>query len=101
MDVRATRVPTGSPLDALHATADHQQVLQAARDAEERAREVMREYESMTTTRIAALPPDRRTAALDAIHDVLVRHAVDRVEIAYRTTIVTTAPADGTSFTRP
>ena len=57
VDVRATRVPTGTPLDALHATADHHRVLQAARDAEERARQVMREYESMTTTRIAALPP--------------------------------------------
>ena len=40
---------------------------------------------------IAGLPPDRRKAAVDAIRDVLVRHAVDEVEVTYRTTIVTTA----------
>ena len=38
---------------------------------------------------IAGLPPDRREAALAAIHDVLVRHAVGEVEMTSRTTIVT------------
>jgi SAM-dependent methyltransferase len=52
-------------------------------------------------SRLAALPPDRRRAALAAIRDVLVRHDVGKVEITYRTTIVTAAPADGTSRTRP
>ncbi len=52
-------------------------------------------------SRLAALPPDRRKAAMDELHGVLVKHAVEEVEIGYRTTIVTTAPADGTSFTRP
>jgi SAM-dependent methyltransferase len=52
-------------------------------------------------SRLAALPPDRREVALAAIADVLSRHEVGEVEIAYRTTIVTAAPADGTSRTRP
>ncbi|MFC4857967.1 hypothetical protein ACFPCV_31080 [Actinophytocola glycyrrhizae] len=57
VDVRAAQQPTGSPLDALGATADHQHQLRAAKDAEERARQVMRQYHSMTTARVAALPP--------------------------------------------
>lgn len=57
VDVRAAQVPTGTPLDAVNATADHQHQVQAARDAEERARQVMRTYQAMTTARIAALPP--------------------------------------------
>jgi SAM-dependent methyltransferase len=60
---------------------------------------VMAAYASFS--RLAALPPDRLQAALDELRGVLERHAVEQVEIGYRTTIVTTAPADGTSFTRP
>ena len=40
---------------------------------------------------IAGLPPDRREAALAAIHDVLVRHEVGEVEIGLTTTIITAA----------
>lgn len=57
VDVRALATPTGDPLDAFNATVDHHRALRAAKDAEERAREVMRQYQTMTTTRIAALPP--------------------------------------------
>lgn len=57
VDVRVLATPTGDPLDAFNATVDHHHALRAAKDAEERAREVMRQYQTMTTTRIAALPP--------------------------------------------
>jgi hypothetical protein len=57
VDVRVLATPTGDPLDAFNATVDHHRALRAAKDAEERAREVMRQYQTMTTTRIAALPP--------------------------------------------
>lgn len=57
VDVRVLATPSGDPLDAFNATVDHHRALRAAKDAEERAREVMRQYQTMTTTRIAALPP--------------------------------------------
>jgi hypothetical protein len=57
VDVRAPQIPTGGPIDILNSTVDYHHQVQAARDAEERARQVMREYETMTVGRIAALPP--------------------------------------------
>ena len=38
---------------------------------------------------LAGLPDDRRAAALEAIRDVLARHAVGEVEVRYTTTVVT------------
>jgi hypothetical protein len=57
VDVQAPQIPTGGPIDILNSTVDYHHQVQAARDAEERARQVMREYETMTVGRIAALPP--------------------------------------------
>lgn len=57
VDVRAPQIPTGGPIDVLNSTVDYNHQLQAAKDAEEQARQVMREYESMTVGRISALPP--------------------------------------------
>lgn len=57
VDVRAPQIPTGGPIDILNSTVDYHHQLQAAKDAEEQARQVMRQYEAMTVGRIAALPP--------------------------------------------
>lgn len=53
----APQVPVGDLNDLFHATEDFQHQQQAAHDAEQEARRVMREYETMSTGRIAALPP--------------------------------------------
>ena len=57
VDVRAPQIPTGGPIDVLNSTVDYHHQLRAAKDAEEQARQVMREYETMTVGRISALPP--------------------------------------------
>lgn len=57
VDVRAAQVPTGGPIDVLNSTVDHYHQQRLAKDAEEKARQVMREYEIMTTERVGALPP--------------------------------------------
>jgi hypothetical protein len=57
VDTRATRVPTGGPTDVLANITDLQQIQHDAQGAEDRARQVMREYESMTLERIATLRP--------------------------------------------
>jgi hypothetical protein len=57
VDVHPMQIPTGNPADVLSVTEDHHHQLEAARDARTRARQVMRDYEAMTTDRVAALPP--------------------------------------------
>ena len=57
VDLRAARLPTGNPADVLGNTVDYQHAQAEAKDAEEKARQVMRQYQTMTTDRIGALPP--------------------------------------------
>ncbi|MCA1655720.1 MAG: hypothetical protein LC635_04600, partial [Pseudonocardiaceae bacterium] len=57
VDARPVQIPSGSPLDVLNATEDYHEQQAAAKDAEERARQVMRDYQTMTTDRIEAMPP--------------------------------------------
>jgi hypothetical protein len=57
VDARAPQIPTGTPNDILTSTVDYHDQLRAAKDAEERARQVMRAYQDMTADRIANLPP--------------------------------------------
>jgi hypothetical protein len=49
--------PTGGPIDVLNSTVDVDHQLRVAKEAEERARQVMRAYEATTVERVAALPP--------------------------------------------
>jgi EspG family len=49
--------PTGSPADIVMSTVDQQRMRQQAKDAEEQARQVMRQYQETTAARLAALPP--------------------------------------------
>jgi hypothetical protein len=55
--VETPRFPTGSPIDVLDSTVDYYYQLRAVKDAEEQARQVMRDYETMTVERITSLPP--------------------------------------------
>lgn len=67
--------PTGSLIDMVNATRDYHEQLQAAKDAEEQARRVMRDYESMTSDRVAAMPPlspPPRLVAADAADTIVV-----------------------------
>lgn len=57
VDTRAAQEPTGGLIDIINSTVDYQRQQQAAKEAEEQARRVMRQYEAMTTDRIRALPP--------------------------------------------
>jgi hypothetical protein len=57
VDARTTLAPTGGLADVLNSTVDFHNRQRMAKDAEERARQVMREYQAMTVERIAALPP--------------------------------------------
>lgn len=76
VDARAAQVPTGNPIDILNSTVDYQHQLQAAKDAEEQARQVMREYQSMTTQRIAAFP------VLSPAPQLVLDHGEDTVPVS-------------------
>ncbi|MFL6127093.1 hypothetical protein [Actinophytocola sp.] len=66
--------PTGGPIDVLNSTVDVDHQLRAAREAEERARQVMRGYESTTVERVASLPPlsPAPRVVLDGDEDTIV-----------------------------
>lgn len=117
-DVVTPRTPSGGPLDVVHNTVDYHHQLDEAKNAEERARQVMREYESMTTDRIAALPrltsaprltmvvdgapetisaPDRAHpggADRGEVGDLLPRGSESRHRAAVETGAAGTAPSD-------
>jgi hypothetical protein len=57
VEVQLPQFPTGTPIDILNSTVDYHHQVLAAKDAEEQARQVMYDYETMTTGRIAAFPP--------------------------------------------
>lgn len=56
VDIRPSQMPTGDPMDVLDNTRDYQHLQAEAKDAEEQARQVMRQYHAMSVDRIAALP---------------------------------------------
>lgn len=57
VEVTLPQNPTGNPIDIINSTVDYHDQVVAAKDAEEQARQVMRQYEAMTVGRIAAFPP--------------------------------------------
>ena len=102
VDTRPMQAPTGSPLDAVNATADHQRELATARNAEERARQVMRQYEAMSTARVAALPelsPMPRLVITSGDDVTMVVDGPDRGDV--RTPGNSTPPGTGPSSAKP
>lgn len=73
--------PSGGPLDVLSSTEDMYDRLRAAKDAEEQARRVMREYETMTVERVTSLPPlaPAPQVVVDGHEDTIVVAPVDHV----------------------
>lgn len=69
VDMRMALARTGGPADVLANLTDLQQIQHDAQSAEDRARQVMREYESMTLERIAALRPPPTAPRMAVVTD--------------------------------